>query len=261
MIIDMHTHAWPEKVSASARQNLEGLFKVKLVGEPTLETLRAFMDKNGISVSAVAAVATKPEQVPSINNWLMEVRSERIKVFCALHPDYPLWREELQRLAGKVDGIKVQPEFQDFYVDEERLDPVYAMIQEMGLPLLFHCGEELSGTMKVRSSPGRLRRVKARFGRLKIIAAHFGGFRLWKEVEEHLLGRDFYLDTSFFFRFLPKDEVRRLILAHAQERLLFGTDFPLIDQKDDIRFLETLGLSQGLTERIFSLNARELLGI
>ncbi|MDD5255877.1 MAG: amidohydrolase family protein, partial [Candidatus Omnitrophica bacterium] len=179
MIIDMHTHAWPEKVSASARQNLEGLFKVKLVGEPTLATLREFMDKNGISVSAVAAVATKPEQVPSINNWLMEVRSERIKVFCALHPDYPLWQEELERLRGKIDGIKVQPEFQDFYVDEERLDPMYAMIQEMGLPLLFHCGEELSGTMLVRSSPVRLVRVKERFGRLKIIAAHFGGFRLW----------------------------------------------------------------------------------
>jgi len=261
MIIDMHTHAWPQKVSSSARQNLEALFKVKLVGEPTLETLGSYMDKNGISVSALAAVATKAEQVPSINDWLMGVRSQRIKVFCALHPDYPLWRQELERMQGKIDGIKLQPEFQDFYVDEERLNPLYGLMQEMQLPLLLHCGEELSGTMLVRSSPARLVKVRERFPRLKIIAAHFGGFRLWKEAEEFLLGKDVYLDTSFFFSFLPREEVRRLILSHREDRLLFGTDFPLIDQKQDIDFLNTLDVPGGLRERIFSLNARELLEI
>lgn len=261
MIIDIHTHAWPEKVSRSARENLERLFRVKLVGEPTLGTLQAFMDKNGIDISAIAAVATKPSQVPAINDWLFTVRSARVKVFCALHPEYSLCLQEVARIKGRGDGIKLQPEFQDFYVDEERFFPVYESIEEAGLPILFHCGEELSGTMLVRSSPERLLRVKKRFPGLKIIAAHFGGFRLWKDVERHLVGADVYLDTSFFFDYVPKEEARRLLLAHRADRLLFGTDFPLVDQRHDIDFLEGLGLPQALKERIFSANARQLLGI
>jgi predicted TIM-barrel fold metal-dependent hydrolase len=259
MIIDIHTHAWPAKVSSKARENLETLFKLRLVGEPTPETLLSFMEKNAIDISVVAAVATKQEQVASINNWAFGIRTERIKVFAALHPEYSLWPEELARIKKGADGIKLQPEFQDFYIDDEKVFPLYEEIERLGLPLLFHCGEELSGTMLVRSSPRRLLRVKERFPGLRIIAAHFGGFRLWQEVEEYLLGKDIYLDTSFFFDYLPKEEVRRLLLSHRQDRLLFGTDFPLIDQKKDIDFLKTLDLPLGLAERIFSLNSRELL--
>ncbi|MFH0738475.1 MAG: amidohydrolase family protein [Candidatus Omnitrophota bacterium] len=261
MIIDIHTHAWPDKVSRKAKENLEELFKVKLIGEPTVETLLKFMDKNAISVSAICAVATRPEQVPSINDWLFSIRGERIKAFASLHPEYPLWSEELERIKQCADGIKLQPEFQNFYIDDEKVFPIYEKIEQLGLPLLFHCGQELSGTMLVRSSPKRLLKVKERFPALRIIAAHFGGFKLWQEVEEHLLGKDIYLDTSFFFDYLPKEELRRLILKHRPDRLLFGTDFPLVDQKKDIDFLKNLGLPPTLVERIFSLNGMELLGL
>jgi hypothetical protein len=261
MIIDIHTHAWPEKISGKARENLESSFKVKLVGEPTLDTLLKFMDKNNIDISVICAVATKPEQVPSINDWLFSVRSKRIKVFCALHPDYPLWKEELKRIKDKGDGIKLQPEFQNFYIDEEKVFPIYEMIGELGLPILFHCGEELSGTMLVRSSPDRLIKVREAFPKLKIIAGHFGGFRLWDEVKKYLLGKDIYLDTSFFFDYLPKEEVKNLLLSHRQDRLVFGSDFPLIDQKKDLGFLKKLELPSALKERILSLNAKEILGL
>jgi len=261
MIIDIHTHAWPEKISQKARENLESSFKVKLVGEPTLETLLKFMDKNNIDISVICAVATKPEQVSSINDWLFSVRSKRIKIFCALHPDYPLWEEELERIKDKGDGIKLQPEFQNFYIDEVRVHPIYARLEKLKVPILFHCGEELSGTMLVRSSPNRLIKVKEAFPKLKIIAGHFGGFRLWDEVKKYLLGKDIYLDTSFFFDYLPKEEVKSLLLSHRQDRLVFGSDFPLIDQKKDLDFLKKLELPPALKERILSLNAKEILGL
>lgn len=260
-IIDIHCHAWPEKVSARARENLESLFRVKMVAEPTVETLLAFMEKNRIDVSVICAVATKPALVGAINDWLFGVRQERIRIFCAMHPDYDGWKDELARIREKADGIKFQPEFQDFYIDEERVYPIYEEIERLGLPVLFHCGEELSGTMLVRSSPERLARVKERFPGLTIIAAHFGGFRLWKEVKRTLLGKDIYLDTSFFFDYLPPKEVAAFLLAHRQDRLLFGTDFPLVDQKKDIDYLKQLGIPADLKERIFSLNSSRLLGI
>lgn len=261
MIIDMHTHAWPEKVSGRAKENLEKIFGVKLIGDPTLETLFNYMDMNYIDVSVVCGVATKPEQVSSINKWLFSIRSKRIKVFCALHPGYKDWEEELKKIKDKGDGIKLQPEFQDFYIDSENVFPWYECMEKLRLPVMFHCGKELSGTMLVRSSPDRMSGVIKKFPGLKIIAAHFGGFELWDEVKKHLLGRDVYLDTSFFFHFLPVEEIKSMILGHPADKLLFGTDFPIVDQKKDIGFLKTLDIPEGLKENIFSLNARKLLSI
>jgi uncharacterized protein len=259
MIIDIHTHAWPEKVSQKARENLETTFRVKLVGDPTIATLGTFMDRNSIDTSVVCAVATRPEQVPSINEWLFSVRSDRIKVFCALHPAYAGWKEELAKIKERGDGIKLQPEFQEFYIDDKAALPLYEAIESLELPLLFHCGKELSGTKLIRSSPQRLIKIHRMFPRLTIIGAHFGGFELWDEVEEYLLGEDIYLDTSFFFGHVPPERVKRMLLAHPPERLLFGTDFPLIDQKKDIDFLKSLSVDQRLKQRIFSLNAQALL--
>jgi len=217
------------------------------------------MDKNGITESVVCGVATRQDQVAGINDWLFTVRSERIKIFCALHPDYPQWKKELVRIRDKGDGIKFQPEFQNFYVDEERLSGMYEAIEESGLPVLFHCGEELSGTMLVRSAPERIMKVKKRFPGLTIIAAHFGGFNMLKEVEKRIVGKDVYLDTAFFFNYISKEEACRLIMKHRPDRLLFGTDFPLIDQEVDISFLKNLEIPDSLKERIFSQNARGLL--
>ena len=259
-IIDCHTHAWPSKVSQKAREHLETLFRVKLVGDPTVETLLFHMDKNGISRSALAAVATRPEQVPSINDWVMSVRSKRIIALASMHPQYSDWRKEVARLRGRVDGFKLQPEFQNFYVDDESVFPMYEAIAAAGLPILFHTGEELSGTMLIRSSPDRLLKVHQRFPNLKIIAGHFGGFGLWPDVEKYLIGEDIYMDTSYFFGYFPEEKIRQFLIGHRKDRLLFGTDFPLVDQKKDIDVLMGLDIPDDLKDRIFFENAEALFG-
>jgi uncharacterized protein len=259
MIIDTHTHAWPEKIAHKAREHLETLFGVKLIAEPTIATLQAYMKRNAIDVSVVCAVATRPEQVPSINDWLFDQRSPSIRIFAAMHPLYEDWRSELKRIHEHADGVKLQPEFQNFYIDDESVFGMYEVMQSYGLPVLFHCGQELSGTMLVRSSPHRVMAVKKQFPLLKIIAGHFGGFKLWDEVEEFLLGSDIYLDTSYFFGHVPDAQARDFIQRHRPDRLLFGTDFPLIDQKQDVEYLGRLALPDKLVQRIMSTNAQELL--
>ena len=178
-----------------------------------------------------------------------------------MHPAFEGWKQELERIKKNGDGIKLQPEFQDFYIDDESVYPMYEVIQDLDIPLLFHCGKELSGTMLVRSSPSRMVKVRQRFPRLRIIAAHFGGFQLWDEVKKHLLGGDFYFDTAFFLDYLPRQEIREMLLRHPQDRLLFGSDFPLVDQKKDLDSLRQLGLPEKLQERILFRNACALLGI
>ncbi len=261
MIIDIHTHAWPDKIADKAKETLEAFFKIKLCCLPTVNNLRESMQKNNIDLSAICAVASRPDQVSSINDWLFKIRCKEIRVFCAMHPGYKLWKQELSRIKDNGDGIKFQPEFQDFYIDHPKLYPLYQEIERLGLPVLFHCGEELSGTMITRSSPDRVLTVKEKFPGLKLIAAHFGGFQLWDQVEKYLLGKDIYLDTAFLFGFLPQAKIREMLLRHPAQRLLFGTDFPLNDQSKDLEAVRSLGLTQELLQRMLYLNSRELLGL
>jgi len=261
MIIDVHTHAWPEKIADKARETLETAFKVKFVGSPTLKTLLEFMDKNNIDISVICSVASRPEQVRSINDWLFSIRSKRIKIFCALHPDDEKWSEELERIKKFGDGVKMQPEFQNFYIDEEKALGIYEKMQDLKIPVLFHCGKELSGTKLIRSGPDRMLNLLNKFPHLKIIAAHFGGFQLWDEVERTILGKNIYLDTAFFFDHLPIDKIKHYLSHHPSDKLLFGTDFPLIDQKKDLDFIKRLKLTDKALEELLSLNASRLLGL
>ncbi|HOW43296.1 MAG TPA: amidohydrolase family protein [Candidatus Omnitrophota bacterium] len=261
MVIDIHTHAWPDKVALKAKTSLESFFKIRLAGDGTVTGLLASMDANNVDVSVICAVASRPEQVRSINSWLFGVRSQRIRVFAALHPGYAQWKEELSLIRAHGDGVKFQPEFQNFYVDDPAVFPVYELLQELALPVLFHCGEELSGTLLVRSSPDRIWKIRQSFPKLRIIAAHFGGFRLWPEVEKHLLGRDVYLDTSYFFSFLPPKEIKRMLELHSPDRLLFGSDFPIAGQRSDLEFLRALDIAPQLKEKILCRNAQQVLGI
>jgi predicted TIM-barrel fold metal-dependent hydrolase len=261
MIIDTHTHIWPEKVASSAQANLQDLFKIKFVATPTVAVLKDYMKKNNVDISVVCAVATKPQQVSSINDWMFTIKSATLKTFCAMHPDFQAQEQEIKRIKKYGDGIKMQPEFQNFYIDDERVFPLYELIEHNRIPLLFHTGEELSGTMKVRSSPKRLLKIRKQFPALTIIAAHFGGFRLTDEVEECLIGKDIYMDTSFFFDYVECSRVRKLLLAHRPDRLLFGSDFPLVDPIKDILFIKSLDLPENLTNKIFFENAIELLKI
>ncbi|MGE5308696.1 MAG: amidohydrolase family protein [Deltaproteobacteria bacterium] len=261
MIIDVHTHAYPEKVADKARASHEESFKMKVVTEPTVPALLAFMDKNGIDVSVICGVATRPDLVVPINDWLFSVRSERIRVFAALHPAFEGREAEIDRISRHADGIKFQPEFQDFFVDDEKLSPMYERIVERKLPVLFHCGEELSGTKVVHATPERMARLNDRFPRMTVIAGHYGGYLMWDQVREHLLGRDIYLETSDLFGYRSVPETIALLKGHRPDRILFGTDFPLVDQAKDITYLRELDIPEGLKEAVFSGNAARLLGI
>lgn len=261
MIIDIHTHAWPDKISAKAQNHLESLLGVGLHADPTVASLIKSMDANAIDYSVLCAVASRPEQVPSINRWLKGIGVSRIKIFAAMHPAYKEWREELSRISAFANGVKFQPEFQDFYVDDVSVYPIYEFLTELKLPVLFHCGEELSGTQVVHSSPERIAKVLRDFPRLKVIGGHFGGFRLWPAVEEYLIGKEIYLDTSCFFEYAPGAWVRKMLLKHSPDRLLFGSDFPIGNPAKDLAYLSEADIPDSLKEKILWRNASGLLNI
>ena len=93
----------------------------------------------------------------------------------------------------------------------------------------------------------------------KLIAAHLGGFRLWDDVREYLVGTNILFDTAFISKFIEKDLCLDIIRSHGCEKILFGSDSPWENPKDTIAFIESLGLSNEEKEYIYYKNALKIL--
>lgn len=261
MIIDFHTHVWPDKAAEKAKEYLEKSFRRPMTAVPTVDNAVAVMDKNEIDKSVIASVASRPNQVDHINNWLFSIKSDRFIKFASMHPFYEKWSYELDRIKENAQGIKFQPEFQMFFIDDERVFPVYEKIQKLQIPLLFHCGYELSLTGLVQAGPKQMKNVKKYFPEIKFVAAHMGGFKMWDTIEKEIIGDNyFYMDTSSSITFMPKEQVYRFFNKHDKNKILFGTDFPVGSQEKELKFLRNLDIEKDFLKKILHENAEKLLG-
>lgn len=261
-IIDFHTHLWPDKVAEKAKEYLEKSFRRPMTAIPIEKNALEVMDKNGITKSVIASVASRPNQVEHINNWLFGINSDRFIKFASLHPFYDKWSYELDRIKENAQGIKFQPEFQMFYIDDEKIFHVYEKIQKLQIPILIHCGYELSLTGLVQAGPKQMLNVKKHFPEIKFIAAHMGGFKMWDEIENSIIGDDyFYIDTSSALVFMEKEQIYRFLNKHNKNKILFGTDFPIGNPEKDIELIKSLNIEKEYLEKIMHINAEKLLNL
>jgi len=261
--IDAHVHAFPDGLAARAIGALEAGCPWKAVGDGTIGGLLRSMDHAGVEISLVCAIATKPEQVEGILNWCRSIRSERIRPLPSVHPgtpDAPGW---VRRIADEAFvGIKLHPMYQDFHLDDPRMDEVFAAAEQRGLLVTSHCGRDIAFPPDDdRASPARAARVVLRHPCLKLICTHLGGWRAWGEVEEHLVGRAVYLETSFSLEQLSPRRAADMIRRHGENRVMMGSDWPWTSQTDEVRNIRSLPLTEDAKRRILSANASDLLGI
>ncbi len=261
IIIDSHTHVWPDKVAEKAKDYLKQSFSMPISVIPTVSNLLRIMDENAISKSVIASVASRPDQVISINNWLFKTDRKRFIPFASIHPFYDKWKEELKRIKDNAFGIKFQPEFQDFYIDDEKIFPLYEHIQKLDIPVLFHCGTELSLPGVIHASPDKIIKITDKFPEMKFIGAHMGGFKIWDEVIEKLAGRNIYFDTSSSISYMKKQQLDMLMEKHSVDKILFGTDFPVGNQKKEIDFLKSLDIEEDKKIKLFGGNIMKLLNL
>lgn len=113
-IIDFHIHLWLDKIAQKAKEYLEHFYRRQMTDIPTVNNALKIIDEEGITTSVIASVASRPEQVEHINNWLFNIKSDRFIKFASLHPFYEKWSYELDRIKDDAMGIKYQPKFQIF---------------------------------------------------------------------------------------------------------------------------------------------------
>lgn len=145
MIIDFHTHTFPDQIAASAVARLSDRANIPAYSSGTAGGLLLAERAAGVDRSIILPVATKPEQVHHIND-AAAAHNEHAFVtnmfsFACIHPDYEDWKQELDRIAARnMRGIKLHPAYQQTDLD----DPKYLRILEragaLGLIVVTHAG-------------------------------------------------------------------------------------------------------------------------
>jgi predicted TIM-barrel fold metal-dependent hydrolase len=261
MIIDVHTHAFPDHLAPRAMAQLQAeTDQVIAVLDGTVGDLLKSMDRAGISASVVASIATKASQFDAILRWSDTIRSERIIPFPSLCPKADGAVEQVRRVAAEeFRGIKLHPYYQQFLLDDERVFPVYAAAEECGLVILMHCGFDIAFPRERVADPSRLVRVLERFPKLRVIAAHLGAWMDWDQVEARLLGRPVYLDVSTCFDFMVREQAERILRQHPPKYLVYGSDSPWVDQLRTLKQLREFGLAPAVEAAVEGGNAALLL--
>lgn len=264
MVIDFHTHLFPGKIAGKATQSLaHRAGGTTPFCDATVESMTSFMKEQGVQKSVVLNIATNPAQQKNVNDFAISLlNNESFIPFGSVHPDSENYSDELERLkeAG-IKGIKLHPDYQNFFVDDDRMLPVYEKIASLGLITVFHAGVDIGYANTIHCTPERLLRVLDSFGNAPVVAAHWGGYMMYDEVMENLCGTKIYLDTAFSYAKMPPDYARNIVKAHSSDRILFGTDMPWSCPVDEIRFINSLDLDSLTVEKILCNNAKRLLNI
>ena len=192
---DAHAHIYPGKIAEKATANVGKFYDIPMdeVGLPHI--LHEEGTAAGIDRFLVCSVATKVEQVESINRFIAEK--------CAKYPEFiglGAWHQDVTDVSGVLDeiqalglrGIKLHPDFQRFHIDDDNMIEVYAECSRRGLPVLFHTGDDRMDF----SSPRRLANVLEKLPDFLCIAAHLGGYREWADARAVLRGTNVYIDCA-----------------------------------------------------------------
>lgn len=266
MIIDFHTHCFPDALAPRAMSRLAATASTIAISPTTDGTaagLLGSMRNAGIDRSVVCNIATNAHQMPKVNDFAIEtlMRFPSLIPLGSLHPHGEALEEELARLVSAgITGIKIHPDYVGIHIDDPDFEPVFALCEARGVFVITHAGLDPISPDHIYCTPERVRRVMDKFPRLKLIVAHMGGYHCEEEFLSLLCGQSVYIDTSLLSHRPERNgELRRILLEHDSSRILFATDTPWADAKREIDAIHAMDLPQALVDNILLNNAISLL--
>ena len=265
MVIDFHTHIFPDKIAARSIEALENASGITAATDGTLKGLLDSMEKNKVDISVILPVVTKPSQFDTVNQFAAEVNQKykgKLISFGGIHPDSEDYKAELDRIKELgLPGIKLHPDYQRVMIDDERNMRIIEYADSLGLMIMVHAGIDIGLPDPVHCPPDRAAKVIDALEPDKLILAHLGGWKQWEEVYELLAGKHVYFDTSFTFDYIEQEMFLKILQKHGHEKVLFATDSPWSDAAKAVDVVRNMPLGQKVIEDILSGNAKKLLEI
>jgi hypothetical protein len=240
----------------------------------TVHELAAFYRERRMA-AVVFMVDTKDWTQPVSNDELFELAAEYTDViipFASVDPARGAAAvAEARRLVEQYDvrGFKFHPSLQGFYPNDRAVYPLYEVIEEAGVPALFHTGQTAVGSgerggggIRIKyANPLYLDDVAADFPDMPIIMAHPSVPWQHEQLSIAVHKPNLYIDLSGWSPkyFAPElVQYSRTLLKH---KVLFGTDFPGLTPERWLADFDTLGFSPEVRQMILKENAARLLGL
>ncbi len=269
MIIDFHTHIFPDKIAKKTIDLLAQKGSIPPFSDGSVAGLISEMEKGGVDISVTLPVLTNPAQFDSVNKFAKDVNTafadkpRRIISFAGIHPMCENIEEKMRfiRESGFL-GIKIHPDYQDTFIDDERYIRIIRYAKELDLIVVTHSGVDSAYRDRpVRCTPERVKKIIDAVHHPKLILAHYGANEMEKETLDLLAGEDVYFDTAYILRYISPEDFRTILKKHGDDRILFATDSPWSSMKGDIDILNSYSLKKETEEKLFYINAKKLLGI
>lgn len=264
-IFDVHTHTYPEAIAEKACENLGKFYDFPVCGKGTYAHLESQAEENGVKGYLLFSVATNARQVPKVNSSIAALaeysRSRGFTTigFAGMHQDFDDFEGEINRAAELgLRGVKIHPDIQGVDIDDRRLLPLYEILESRGMPLFLHMGDDRPQYRF--SSADKLVRVLGMFPRLRVCAAHFGGYKSWNESVPLLMGREnVWYDTSSSLWAMSRETAEDVIGRLGYDTVMFGTDYPVMNTKEEVERFMALRLTDDVREKILWNNAMTFL--
>lgn len=276
-VIDCHTHFFPQKLQAAIVHWFEThAWPIQYTDyeDNLVQTLKSL----GVTRAVSLHYPHKPGMARALNAFARELASRHADFlipFGSVHPDDTDARAILDECLGldRFKGIKIHCHVQKVAPDDSRLIPVFEACRDHKAVLLIHCGtgpnfkdRPVNGygyDVATVSGIAPFQRVLEKYSDVKIIVPHLG----FEEIEAFLkilpAHPNLYLDTAMAIgKYFPNQVDPNWFLKYAN-RILFGTDFPIIpyDWNRELNTLLTMGLPEQALRAILHDNAAKLLGL
>ena len=269
MIIDLHTHIFPDKIAKKTIEYLSEKGGIPPFSDGSFSGLLCEMEKAGVSVALNLPVVTDPRQFDSINRFAFEINAmaqngtARVISFGGIHPMCEDIEGKMRFLAeAGFLGVKLHPDYQETFIDDESYVRILECAREHGLVVVTHAG--VDGGYRghpVRCTPERVKRLIDRVGYEKFVLAHMGANERAEEVLDTLCGLDVYFDTAYVLRNMSRETFLKMLDRHGADRILFASDSPWSSIEGDVKIIKSFGLEKEIEDKIFYENAKALLGI
>jgi len=275
MIIDFHTHTFPDELAVKTIPYLEAKAGFVAKTDGTIKGLEKSMEEAGVDISVLLPVITNPKHVIKINDCAIENNKlDKFISFGGMHPDFIDYKNELNRLKDNgIKGIKFHPDYQSVFIDDPKMIEIIDYAFEIGLIVIIHSGIDYGSTDVIRATPERIKNMlKNLKHKGTFILAHMGYTFKWDMIIEEFRGYDIYFDLALSlgtllmkgikYPLMDEDTLLKFINTFGSDRILFATDCPWMSQKESIdTFNSFKRINEIDRENILYKNAKRLLNL
>lgn len=269
MIVDFHTHVFPDKIAKKTIDFLSKKAGIPPFSDGSVCGLLGEMERGGVDVAVALPVLTSPSQYESVNRFAAEKNLEflqsarRIISFAGIHPRCDDIEGKMREIRERgFLGVKLHPDYQETFINDEGYIKILECANKEGLIVSVHSGVDGGYRgMPVRCTPSLVCEVIERTRPKRLVLAHYGANEMFDGVYERLAGKNVYFDTSYILSYIDETCFKRILAKHGDDKVLFASDSPWSGIAESVDRIRSFSLGEQTEKKIFSKNALRLLGI